>query len=71
MPSLAFLLPRGIVHVLRTTDLDLTPRDITDLASPDALMSFLHRLGYETNGRAALTPEAIGLSGDSAGGGEE
>ncbi len=50
----------------RTTDLDLTLRDITDLASPDALMSFLHRLGYETNGRAVLTPESVGLSGESA-----
>ncbi len=49
-----------------TTDLDLTPRDITDLASPDALMSFLHKLGYETNGRTVLTPEALGLSGESA-----
>jgi hypothetical protein len=54
------------VDVTRTTDLDLTPRDITDLASPDALMSFLHKLGYETNGRAALTPESVGLAGDSA-----
>ncbi len=49
----------------RTTDLDLTSKDITDLASPDALMSFLHKLGYETNGRTTLTPEAVGLSGDS------
>src|SRR5689334_569270 len=61
-----FDLAQGIVDVTRTTDLDLTPRDITDLASPDAIMSFLHKLGYETNGRAALTPESVGLAGDSA-----
>jgi hypothetical protein len=52
--------------VTRTTDLDLIPRDISDLASPDALMSFLHKLGYETNGRTVLTPESVGLSGESA-----
>ena len=46
-----FNLAQGTMDVTRTTDLDLTPRDITDLASADALMSFLHKLGYETNRR--------------------
>ncbi|MBV8232455.1 MAG: hypothetical protein JO329_20935, partial [Planctomycetaceae bacterium] len=50
---------------MRTTDLDLAPKDITELTSPDVLMSFLNRLGYETNGRTPLTPESLGLSGDS------
>ena len=38
-----------------TTDLDLTEKDIRGLASVDALMSFLGRLGYETDPCAALS----------------
>ena len=48
------------------TDIDLTTRDIAGLTSPDTLTSFLSKLGYKTNARTALTPEAVGLSGDSA-----
>jgi hypothetical protein len=50
------------------TDLDLTPKDIGELASAEAIAAFLSRLGYETGKRAALTPEAIGLAGESAAG---
>lgn len=49
-----------------TSDLDLTARDVTELASPDAIAGFLAKLGYDTSGRALLSPEAVGLSGDSA-----
>ena len=48
------------------TDVDLSPREVVDLASPDAITAFLPRLGYDTADRAALTPEAVGLSGESA-----
>jgi hypothetical protein len=52
--------------VPRTTDLDLSDKDISGLTSVDVLMSFLGRLGYETDARTTLTPESIGLSGESA-----
>ena len=48
------------------TDLELTAREVADLASPDAVTAFLARLGYDTAGRSALSPEAVGLSGESA-----
>ena len=47
-------------------DLDLTARQISELASADAVAGFLNRLGYDTGGRTVLTPEAIGLAGESA-----
>ncbi|HUY87118.1 MAG TPA: hypothetical protein VMV10_00125, partial [Pirellulales bacterium] len=49
------------------TDLDLTPRDVAELASPDRVAAFFAKLGYDTAGRATLSPEAIGLSGETAG----
>ena len=49
-----------------TTDLNLGPSDVAGLASADAMAGVLTQLGYETGARAELTPEAIGLSGDSA-----
>lgn len=49
-----------------TTDVDLTPREIGDLASADALAAFLTKLGYDTDKRTLLSPEAVGLSGESA-----
>jgi len=52
--------------VAHATDLDLTTKDITGLASADAIVSFLSKLGYKTDVRTSLTPEAVGLSGDSA-----
>lgn len=52
--------------VAHTSDLDLTEKDIAGLGSVDAVASFFTKLGYDTSDRAVLTPEAIGLSGDSA-----
>jgi hypothetical protein len=49
-----------------TTDLNLEPKDVTGLTSADAVAGLLSRLGYDTGGRKPLSPEAIGLSGDSA-----
>jgi hypothetical protein len=51
---------------MHATDLDLTGKDIGDLTSPNAFATFLARLGYPTEGRAELTPEAIGLAGEAA-----
>jgi hypothetical protein len=52
--------------VVHTTDLDLTAKEVTELASPDAITAFLTKLGYDTADHAALSPEAVGLSGESA-----
>jgi len=49
-----------------TTDLNITARDISGLTSADAVAGFLTQLGYNTDRRSALTPESIGLAGDSA-----
>ncbi|MEO8495621.1 MAG: hypothetical protein ABI614_11165, partial [Planctomycetota bacterium] len=49
-----------------TTDIDLETGDILELGSLDAIVSFFNKLGYNTDGCAPLTPEAIGLSGDAA-----
>ncbi len=51
----------------RPTDINLSERDISGLTSPDALMSFFSRLHYDTNARTPLTPESIGLVGETAG----
>jgi hypothetical protein len=48
------------------TDLDLTGKEIGELTSPDAFAAFLARLGYRTAARTHLTPESIGLAGESA-----
>ncbi len=48
------------------TDLDLTTKDLSGLTSPDALVAFLSRLGYDTGRRTSLTPSSMGLSGDTA-----
>jgi hypothetical protein len=52
--------------VPHTTDLDLTAKEVVDLASPDALVGFLAKLGYDTADRKLLSPEAVGLAGESA-----
>jgi hypothetical protein len=52
--------------VSHTTDLDVTPKEVVELASPDAISAFLGKLGYDTADRALLSPEAVGLSGESA-----
>jgi hypothetical protein len=49
-----------------TTDLNLSQRDISGLASADAVAGFFSALGYDTSARKALTAEAIGLAGESA-----
>ena len=46
--------------------IDLTAKEITELATPDAITAFLAKLGYDTSKRIALTPESIGLSGEAA-----
>src|SRR4051794_9883471 len=51
---------------MHATDLDITGKDIGTLSSPDALTAFLARLGYQTKARTRLTPESIGLAGESA-----
>lgn len=48
------------------TDVNLSAKQISNLASPEALAAFFSQLGYDTGTRATLTPEAIGLAGDSA-----
>lgn len=48
------------------TDLDLTPAQISKLASVDAVAEFFTALGYRTGARTTLSAEAIGLSGDAA-----
>jgi hypothetical protein len=52
--------------VPHTTDLDVTAKEVVELASPDAITAFLGKLGYDTADRALLSPEAVGLSGESA-----
>lgn len=51
---------------MRTTDVDLSPKDISALTSPDALAAFLARLDYKTDSRTPLTPQALGLTGETA-----
>jgi hypothetical protein len=48
------------------TDANLTPKDLQGLTSADALAAFFTSLGYDTSSRKSLTPESIGLSGESA-----
>src|SRR5258708_5828761 len=48
------------------TDLDLTAKEVAELTSPAAITAFLTKLGYGTADRALLSPEAVGLGGDSA-----
>ena len=47
-------------------DLDLSPRQIATLTTVDAIGQFFSDLGYRTNARQALSPEAIGLAGEAA-----
>ena len=51
---------------MRTTDVDLSPKDISALTSSDALAAFLARLDYKTDARTPLTPQALGLAGETA-----
>jgi hypothetical protein len=48
------------------TDIDLTTKDVAELASADSIAALFTRLGYDTGSRAALSPEALGLTGESA-----
>ncbi len=49
-----------------TADIDLTTKDISSLASPDAVAGFLGRLGYPTGRREELAPAAFGLAPETA-----
>lgn len=51
---------------VRSTDVEVTPQRISNLTSADAVAAFFAELGYDTERRAELTPESIGLAGDSA-----
>src|SRR5438045_1849355 len=51
---------------MHSTDLDLTGKEIGELSSPDAIVKFFEKLGYATSARTPLTPESIGLAGESA-----
>ncbi len=51
---------------IQATDLNLAPKDLSSLTTADAVAGFLATLGYDTAKRKVLTPEAIGLAGDSA-----
>lgn len=47
-------------------DLDLTAKDVSELATPDAITALLTKLGYDTADRTLLSPEAVGLGSESA-----
>ena len=53
--------------MIHTTDIDITSKQVAELASLDALVGFLAKLGYDTGVRTPLTPESLGLMGESAG----
>jgi hypothetical protein len=59
-------LTHGALPVPHSTDLDLMPKDVAELASPDAIAALLARLGYDTDDRTQLSPEAVGLTGEKA-----
>ncbi len=48
------------------SDANLTAKDVSRLTSPDAVAALLTSLGYDTGSRIQLSPEAIGLAGESA-----
>jgi len=48
------------------TDLNITAQEIAGLVSVDAVAAFFQTLGYDTARRSGLTPQAIGLAGESA-----
>ncbi len=48
------------------TDVNLTPKNVSNLSSQDAIAAFFMELGYDTSRRSPLTADAIGLTGDSA-----
>lgn len=48
------------------TDVNVSTQRISQLTSPDAVAAFFTELGYDTERRSELSPEAIGLSGDAA-----
>ncbi|MBI4468158.1 MAG: hypothetical protein HY650_02430, partial [Acidobacteria bacterium] len=52
--------------MVHATDLDLTAKQVTELASSDDIATFLAKLGYDTSVRKPLTPGSVGLSGESA-----
>lgn len=46
-------------------DIDLTPEDVAQLTSADALAALFQRLGYDTGKRAVVPAQAVGLDGNS------
>ena len=48
------------------TDLNLSLQEIAALVSSDAIAAFFQNLGYDTARRCRLTPQAIGMAGESA-----
>jgi len=49
---------------LLSLDIDLSRKEIQDLASPDSIASFLARLGYDTNSRVIQTPANPGITAE-------
>ena len=47
-------------------DIDLTAKQLAAVTSADALAALLHNLGYPTDKRSSLSPEALGLADHSA-----
>ena len=45
-------------------DFELTPSDIQDIATPDALAALFARLGYDTNARLPQSASAMGITSD-------
>jgi hypothetical protein len=52
--------------MMHPTDLNLASKDISRLASAEAIAGFLSTLGYDTGRRRTFSAEAIGLAGDAA-----
>ena len=46
-------------------DIDLTPEDVAQLTSADALAALVQRMGYDTGKRAVVPAQAVGLDGNS------
>ncbi len=46
-------------------DIDLTPEDVAQLTSADALAALFQRMGYDTGKRAVVPAQAVGLDGNS------
>ena len=54
-----------MVPPMHATDLDVSGKQVGELSSPDGITRFFEALGYDTRRLTPLTPESVGLSGDS------